>query len=405
MRIGVNCLGLSDTIGGVKSYFYNLFGELIKRDDTHEYVFFYSEGNADLLDKLQSGAWRENAVEVSNALDIGKYLRDVDVYFCPFCNLDPKPVPVPSVFTLVDIQEEFFPEFFSRRALLARKIDYYGSTLMADRTITISDFSRDTIIRIHKRNPSRISRIYLSVDERFYAEGGSSSARGASAFVKGLPEKYIFYPANHWRHKNHRLLLNGLKLLKERYKEDIYLVLTGHKEENGFDLEKECTELSIQDRVISTQYVDIDEMVYLYRHAVCLCFPSFFEGFGLPLVEAMASGCPVVCSNTTCMPEIAGDAALYVDPYNDAQLAENILQIMEDGAERKALIERGKERSRLFSADRMAREHLRVFGEAAEAFSRTRTAVFSFPLFCTAYKGYRFLRSFYGKKRGPQPTG
>jgi glycosyltransferase involved in cell wall biosynthesis len=405
MNIGVNCLSLSENIGGIKSYFYNLFNELGKRDD-NKYIFFYSDSNTDLLDRLQNTKWKNDSINVPQTRSIGKYLRDLDLYFCPFGNLDPKPVPVPSVFTLHDIQEEFFPAFFSQRALLYRKIHYYGSTLMADRTITISDFSRDTIVRFHKRNPSKISRIYESVDDRFYAAGNFPPACLKSDLLGKLPDRYIFYPANRWKHKNHQVLLKSLKLLTEHYREDVYLVLTGFDVENGFDLESACKELSIRDRVIPLTYATIDEMLYLYRHAVCLCFPSLFEGFGLPLVEAMACGCPIVCSNATCIPEIARDAALYFDPHNDVQLARNILTVIRDKELTDILITKGKQRSRVFSADTMAEEHLRVFNEAAAAFSRTKYFFFSFPLFGPLYKGYRAARSSYTIFRtGPILTG
>lgn len=399
MNIGVNCLNLREDAGGIKTYFFSLFNELLKHDDGNRYVFFYSDRNTDLLGKLQDSRWKDDSILVRGPGAIGRYLKDLDLYFCPLGNLDPKPVPVPSVFSLHDVQEEYSLGFFPLRALVYRSFHSYASTLMADRTITISDFSKDSIVRFHKRDPSRISRIYPSVDPRFYDAAALGSSRPKSDLLDKLPDRYIFYPANLWKHKNHRVLLESVKLLTERYGEDLYLVLTGYEMENGFDLETACRELSIRDRVVPLTYADIDEMPYLYKRAICLCFPSLFEGFGLPLVEAMACGCPIVCSNVASIPEIAGDAALYVDPHSNVEMAESILRIIRDERLRRELITKGRQRSKQFSADTMANQHLKVFGQAA-AFSSAKYFLFSFPVFRPGYRAYRTAAAIYKWAQG-----
>ena len=150
MRIGVNCYQLLPDIGGLKQYFLRLFRELLKNDEQNTYIFFYFSHNMDELSYLNDLHWKENAIELKDQKDVYEYLDKIDLYFCPFGALWPRPMPVPTVVTLVDIQEVFYPEYFTAQDLFNRHFHYKGSTKMADRVITISDFSRETIIKHHK---------------------------------------------------------------------------------------------------------------------------------------------------------------------------------------------------------------------------------------------------------------
>jgi glycosyltransferase involved in cell wall biosynthesis len=118
--------------------------------------------------------------------------------------------------------------------------------------------------------------------------------------------------------------------------------------------------------------VAVEEMAFLYQHAALLCFPSLFEGFGIPLVEAMAAGCPVACAATSSSPEIAGDAAVLFDPSRPRDCASAIHATYSDAALRLRLISAGLERAAMFASARMAAEHLSTFQQAATQFSRLR---------------------------------
>jgi glycosyltransferase involved in cell wall biosynthesis len=387
MRIGVNCTNLVEKIGGLRVYFNNLFDFLLANDTSNEYVFFHMENNLKFLRALKSSKWKERDIQVTRPSEISRHLKKLDLYFCPVGILEPRPVPIPSVYTLTDIQDTFFPQFFSRRSLLARRIHYRNSARMADRVITISEFSRNALISSYALDPQKVVRIYLGAEEEFYTDYD----RDASPRMEGVPQRYVLYPANRWKHKNHRTLLESIRILNEEYRDDVSLVLTGDDPHNGFDVLAESRELNISDRVISLGFVDKPNLISLYRNAICLCFPSLFEGFGIPLVEAMAVGCPVVCSNTTSIPEVVGDAAVVVEPLDSRGFAQAIHSIMTDAKLRADLSDRGRSRARLFSTGKTAEGHLRVFEETLACFKRKRYFYYALPFVDPVYKSINLL--------------
>jgi glycosyltransferase involved in cell wall biosynthesis len=392
MEIGVNCISLAEVIGGVRIYFNNLFDFLLENDTANDYYFFFKEDNLPFLNALENKRWIERSIEVRDPLEIPKHLKELDLYFCFVGILEPRPAPIPSVYTLADIQDSFFPQFFTRRSLLARRIHYGNSLRMADMVITHSDFSRKTLIKHYGTDPRKVARIYHSVEKDFYT---AHDMHGSPA-MDGVPQRYIFYPANRWKHKNHRTLLEAIRILNTRYRDDVSLVLTGDDPENGFDVVAESRRLKIADRVISLGFVDKADLISLYMNAICLCHPSLFEGFGIPLVEAMACGCPVVCSNTTSIPEVVGDAAVLVDPLDAGGFAESIHRVISDNKLRTELIDKGKRRAQIFSPEKMAADHVRVFNEAAGRFKRRRYFYYKLPFVDPIYKSmrlYSWMRS------------
>lgn len=367
MRIGVNCYPLQAHIGGIKQYFISLFRYLSEHNGGNEFVFFYFPHNVEELSRIISLENNENAILLKNQSDIKKHLDTIDVYFCPFGSLSPRPVPLPTVVTLVDIQEVYYPEFFSLYGLLARAYHYQGSTKMADRVITISHFSKKSIIEHHGIPSEKVVVTHLCADEKFYR-----APQIARQPAQPLPQKYVFYPANYWQHKNHDLLLRAIQWLRVEKKSIIHVVLTGFPQKNGYPLEEKIVEYDLSDQVYQFGYVPVEELAYLYLHARFMVFPSLFEGFGIPLVEAMAAGCPVLAANSTSLPEIGEDCVCYFDPSSVEDLGQSISKLYNDNELRNDLIARGRERAQGFSAARMAEVHLRVFEEACQVYSFSR---------------------------------
>ena len=364
MRIGVNCFLLQPFIGGLKQYFLTLFRELLAGHDGHEYVFFWYPHNADELAQLETDRWRQHAVPLEDQRQVLNHLDRIDLYFCPFSALYPRPVPRPSVMTLVDIQETFYPEFFTPAERYMRALHFPGSTRMADRVITISEFSRRTLIEHHRLPAERVKVVHLCGDER-YARGETVAHRPDAP----LPDRFLFYPANGWKHKNHATLFRALRQLRDERGRRFDLVLTGFDQHTDSALGAEAEAHGVKDQVLALGYRPLEELAYLYRHADMLVFPSLFEGFGIPLVEAMASGCPVVAANDTSIPEVVGDAAELFDPTSPAALAAAVLRVADDAALRETLRRRGREQARRFSAARMADGHRAAFEEAARVYS------------------------------------
>jgi glycosyltransferase involved in cell wall biosynthesis len=365
MRIGVNCFMLQPHIGGLRQYFLTLFRELLERDDEHEYVFFWYRHNAAELEQLGTDRWRRHAVLLEDQRQVLAHLDRIDLYFCPLTALYPRPIPRPTVMTLVDIQEVFYPEFFTPADRYSRELHFRGSTRMSDRVITISEFSRRTLIDHHRLPPARVAVVYLCADER-YARSAAVARKPAAP----LPARFVFYPANQWKHKNHDVLLRALRLLREERGRRLDLVLTGFGQGDGSPVAAMAEAHGVRDQVHALGYLTVEELAYLYRHADMLVFPSLFEGFGIPLVEAMTVGCPVVAARATSIPEVVGDAAELFDPASPAALAAAIERVADDEGWREALRTRGRRRAREFSATRMADGHRAAFREAAGAYSR-----------------------------------
>jgi len=364
--IGVNCFLLKKNIGGMRQYFFRLFKELLDNHRNNQYVFFYFPQNKDEMEYIGNDAWKEHAVFLRHQHEIRSYIEPLDVYFCPFGALWPRPLPVPGVVTLVDIQEKYYPEFFSPQDILNRENFNQYSTRLADQVITISKFSKNSIANHLGIKHDKIHVAYLAADSSFF------EPLHANDISLDLPDNFIFYPANRWTHKNHDYLLKALKILNEEKHLKAGLVLTGFDYKNGYPLEKKVKEYGLQGQVKGLGYITLQELRAVYRRARMLCFPSLFEGFGMPLVEAMASGCPVTCSNTTSVPEIVGEAGLLFNPHNPRDIAQKIFHLWENAGERERLIRLGKKQVKQFSIEKTAEKHLEVFERAVHAFSKSR---------------------------------
>ena len=150
MRIGVNCFLLQKNIGGLRQYFLRLFRELLTKDMDNSYVFFYFKHNIEELEDLGTDKWKDGAILLNDQDEIRQHFDKIDLYFCLFGALWPRPVPKPSVVGLSDIQEKFFPEFFTSQDIWSREMHYRSSTKAADQGITVSEFSKNSIVRFHR---------------------------------------------------------------------------------------------------------------------------------------------------------------------------------------------------------------------------------------------------------------
>ena len=367
MRIGVNCFLLQPHIGGLKQYFLTLFRELLANDADNEYVFFWFPHNADELEKLGKDRWRGHAIQLQDQREVRLHLDKIDLYFCPFSVLYPRPLPIPTVMTLVDIQEVYYPEFFTLEDRYNRDLYFASSTRIADRVLTISEFSKQSLLQHHHLSHEKVFVAYLSADQRYY-----HAAEIAQAPAHGLPQDFIFYPANFWKHKNHDRLLQALRILHDEQQLRLNVVFTGFEQSNGYPLSEKIREYGLEAQAHMLGYVTVEEIAYLYQQARMLVFPSLFEGFGIPLVEAMAAGCPVVAANDTSIPEVVGDAAELFDPASPSDIANAIARVWRDDALRGEMIARGQRRAKDFSAAQTAQAHKLAFIQAARAYSFSR---------------------------------
>jgi len=388
MRIGVNCFILQKNIGGMRQYFLSLFGELLINDSENSYVFFYFKHNIEELNNLGTDKWKDGAILLNNQDEIRWHFNKIDLYFCLFGALWPRPVPKPSVVGLSDIQEKFFPEFFTSQDMWSREMHYRPSTKSTDQVITVSEFSKNSIAKFHRIPRDKIHVAYHAADEFFYSN--ESKIKEASI---PLPERYIFYPANRWLHKNHDNLLKSLAILKKEQKLTVDCVLTGFDYPTGYPLKKNIEEYGLTKQVHDLGYVSLDELKYVYQNAAMLCFPSLFEGFGMPLVEAMACGCPVACANVTSIPEVVGDAALLFDPHDPKDIAQCIIKLLFDENIANRLRKKGLERAMYFTRRKSAAKHLEVFKNAVDSYRKRRYFYYKY-----IYEPIHKTRMYYKRK-------
>ena len=264
--------------------------------------------------------------------------------------IHPDLAPFRNVLIVPDIQHEYCPEFFAPRDLEERRRIYSASARQASHICAISEFTRQTLIERLGLSPDQISTTHLAADDAFHP---GSPARLDSRRVldrHGLKAgEYLLFPGNTWPHKNHGAAFQALRVLREAYGLDPLLVCTGSPKEAHHELLAKIQDAGLGHRVRFLGYCALDDMPALYESAAALVFPSLFEGFGLPLLEAMWCDCPIVCSNVTSLPEIAGDAAVLADPRAPEELAHALYRVLTDEALRASLIARGRHRVKNFS--------------------------------------------------------
>ena len=285
---------------------------------------------------------------IRGSLPIGRARRivaDADVAHFPFSVPLPRTTRgTPYVQTLLDVQHLDLPELFSAPERGYRRLMYDRPARRAAAVITISEFARRRAIEHLRLDPAKVHVAHLGVDP---SEHG---------FVSGPRDEFILYPARPWPHKNHRRLVTAVELLRRR-RPSVRLVLTGGGLE---DLG------AMPEWVERRGLVQQQELAELYQRASCLVFPSLYEGFGLPPLEAMASGCPVAAASSGSLPEICGDAAIYFDPTDPQAIAEGIERALEG---RSFLVERGLARVQRFSWVACAEIHARVYRDVVQGAS------------------------------------
>jgi glycosyltransferase involved in cell wall biosynthesis len=268
---------------------------------------------------------------------------------------------LPSIFEPWDLQHRHYPEFFTPQEIQLREESYKMGCKEASLVVTASEWTKRDIVRQFAIDPNKIAIIrrgpIVSDCKKMTREEALSKLQS-----KNLPERFILYPAKTWPHKNHIRLFQALARLRDKYGFSINLVCTGKPiEEHWQSIKKSLEELSLERSVIFTGFLDDAQMEALFVRAEFLIFPSLFEGLGIPLLEAMHFGLPIVTSHVTCLPEVAADAALYFDPLSVDSMVDAIQRAWSDPLIREECAERGAVRVKGFSWDEAARQFLACY--------------------------------------------
>jgi glycosyltransferase involved in cell wall biosynthesis len=359
--IGISLLTLvPGIVGGSETYARELIRAL-SRVGTLRYRVFVPTIAADAADGLPRStvtAYRARRDTVGRATSMlharlaPRRLRrelglgDLEAMHFPLTVMLPPLDHPPTVTTVLDLQHEFLPQLFSPVERLYRRFTYRSVARRSRLVIAISRHVKETVVERLGLAPERVRVVYLGLDRERFTPGDAPR------------EPFILYPANNWPHKNHARLVRAFPRIRREHP-DLRLVLTG----SGHD------DSAYPAGVEALGRVSGDTLADLYRRASAVVFPSLYEGFGQPPLEAMASGCPVAVASSGALPEVCGDAARYFDPTSVEDLAGAVLDVLSAPHDR---VERGLERAAQFSWDECARCHDAVYRELSGGDSTSR---------------------------------
>lgn len=383
MKVVLNLLEFNPgAMGGIETYIRNVLSRLATSDSSSSWTVVCNDSTAKYFAAIDSRIDLKIIVNrrrsfprltrslLRNITGIDLLAKSIerlgaDVVHNPLTNVRPLALTTPSVLTFYDMQHEYYPEMFSPRELLRRKAKYEKAVLLADRIIAISEHVKLSLVEKYGVSADKIDVVYLGCGAEYRMLGDSGRFDALKQKYR-LDRPFMYYPAATWPHKNHRNLLAAVRILKEQGSFDGDLVLTGIAMQAHSELLEEIERLGLTDRVKVLGYLPYEDLPCLYNMARLLVFPSLFEGFGIPLVEAMACGCPVVCSGVTSIPEVIGDAGMLFDPLSPADIAEKVLTVWNSQEMRNGMRGKGLERAKLFNWDDMARKTLDVYRKALE---------------------------------------
>lgn len=361
MRIGIDALyWLPNSMGGTQTYFLSLLDALSATTPKDEYVvylnataekqFSISHPNVtthsapiDGKNRLVRLAWENLALPLrvnSDRLDI----------FHALGYLLPRGVSAPSVVTVLDMIHYARPKDISSQKMTLWRRMFPDSLKRADRVIAISNSVKNDICTFFPWAENKIHVTPLAVDHTLFNPPASIDIH-TTLLPSGRP--FILGVASLAAHKNLDGLVRAYAMVRSHFP-DFDLCLVGMKSPAYAEISSLVEELKLESHVIFTGRVPDHELVNLYHRAEMLVFPSHYEGFGLPVLEAMACGCPVVASDRYSVPEVAGDAALLIDPRNTEQIADAIMLVIQSAQIKSELIDRGLRRSMQFTWQRTA---------------------------------------------------
>ncbi len=286
---------------------------------------------------------------------------NIDLLFCPFTAPTYFEFGIPTVSVIYDLQYKTYPEFFAPEDVAHRNRTFVEAARRSTALAAISDYSRDAAIAAGKLDPNAIKTIHLQISQH-----SLRSAPRDDSILSRLQlsvGKYLIYPANFWKHKNHEMLLTAFGLARRNgLADDIRLVCTGAPGERQRWLRQSAQALGLDSHILFPGYLANAELLALTANSAGVVFPSLYEGFGLPVIEAMATGVPVACSNVTSLPEVAGDAAILFDPRVPEQIAAAIVSLVSDKELTGRLVQLGNLRAAQFSDSRlMAQRYWELF--------------------------------------------
>ena len=368
MRVAIDARKLHDF--GIGTYTRNLLRHLARIDHDNEYVLLCHQ--PDLGIGTQLGQNFRTVLEPSRNYSVREqfhvpwvlHRERPDVFHAPHYVLPPA-VRCRSIVTIHDCIHLMFPQYLPNRAAsLYAKASMWSAAHRSHKILTVSEASKRDIIRFLNVPADKVVVVYNAIDERF----GLTPSDEAIARVREryqLDHRFVLYVGNIKPHKNLVRLVEAFGQLRARGFDDLTLLIIGDEISKLPALRRAVHSHKLHKHVRFLGYLPDETLAILYRLADVFVFPSLYEGFGLPPLEAMACGAPVVTSNVSSLPEITGDAAILVDPYDAASIADGAARILSDPALRDELRVKGIARAREFSWERSVARTREIYQEVA----------------------------------------
>jgi glycosyltransferase involved in cell wall biosynthesis len=371
MRIGFDLRPFLREETGVGVYFKNLLLNLAKIDQVDEF-FLFSSSWKDRFDPNKIPLFAKMdfldlryPVRAINFLWSRLRWPSLDFFFKTKLDLthSPTPLPLPTAGKkIITVYDLFFlerPELTDHQArrFFFRRIE--DSVKSADGIVTISRFTQDQLIQKFQVNQAKIKVICPGIDLVKWEKSEQQDLERTRAEL-GLSSDFLLFVGAVEPRKNLPNLLKALRVIHNQYRK-LHLVLVGRKGQDSDNVNKTIQELDLDSWVKIVGYRDSTELKNVYQLASVFVFPSLWEGFGIPLLEAMASRLPIVTSRTSALPEIAQDAAVYADPHDPDDIAAKIIRVLTDPAVRDKLISEGEKRVMDFSWEKVASEALNFY--------------------------------------------
>jgi len=292
-----------------------------------------------------------------------------DVFFS-LTHYAPRFSPVPTVVSVMDLAYLYYPQNFRARDLQQLRSWTAYSVKKASKVITISNSSRNDIIKEYGLNKEKVVTVYPGIKQNLSLAPHIYGMNEIAAKYH-LSKHFILFVGTIQPRKNIKRLIEAFEVVlrsknEEARSKDLELIIIGKKGWLYEEILETPKKLGIEERVKFLHSVPDDELKIFYQHALCYVLPSLYEGFGLPVLEAMQYNCPGITSNVSSLPEAGGDAALYVDPEDVEDIAAKIVQLISNEQLRKELIAKGKEQTKKFSWEKSARQALEVLEEVVK---------------------------------------
>ena len=371
MRIAIDAHSVGTGLGGNESYATNLVEALAEIDQKNQYTIYVTKREA--LERFKD-RWANFRVRstlphtplIRIPLTLTSELRrnPVDVLHVQFTS--PPVAPCPVVVSIHDLSFEHLPLTFKRRSRMQLRMTVRRSARQAAQVLTLSEYVRDDVIATYGIDAEKVAVVPLAAPDHFSPVRDEKELQRVRQKY-GIDQNYILSVGAIHPRKNLPRLLEAYSLLRGSQPEVNLpkLVLVGKCAWLYDETLRKIDELGLGKQVTLTGYVPQADLPALYSGANCFIYPSYFEGFGLPPLEAMKCGAPVIVGNRTSLPEVVDDAAVLVDPFEVGDIAAGIAKVINDPALRSSLRAKGLERARLFDWRETARKTLAVYEKAA----------------------------------------